>query len=162
MEGYNALELLKIAKGVEEEGYRFYTEAAARFDEEHIKKTFEYLAVEEAEHVLVFERLYQKVAESKKEQEVQLEDEAVTQYLKAISDTAIFNTNGLTNYKVSQVHTVKDALLIGLQAEKDAILFYETMLKNTSDPSLQKVLQRLIKEEVKHLYHFNMLIQELG
>ena len=161
MEGFNELELLKMAKGVEEEGYRFYMEAAGRFQEENIQQMFQYLALEELEHIRVFEQLYDRVAERREMKQEYLMEEEVFQYLKAISDTAIFNTKGLTYHRVMQVNTVKDALLIGIQAEKDAILFYETFLKNTKADITKKVLERLIKEEIKHLYHFNMLVQGL-
>lgn len=161
MEGFNELELLKMAKGVEEEGYRFYMEAAARFQDEDIKQMFHYLALEEAEHVKVFEQLYDRVAARLGVNGEYMMEEEVVQYLKAISDTAVFNTNGLTYYRVQQVNTVKDALLIGMQAEKDAILFYEAFLKNTKTDMTKKVLERLIKEEVKHLYQFKVLLQEL-
>lgn len=161
MEGFNELELLRMAKGVEEEGYRFYMKAAERFQEENIKQMFQYLALEEAEHIRVFEQLHGRVAERLGNSEEYVMEEEVMQYLKAISDTAVFNTKGITYYKVEQVNTVKDALMIGIQAEKDSILFYETFLANTKTDMTRKVLARLIKEEIKHLHHFKVLVQTL-
>lgn len=161
MEGFNELELLRMAKGVEEEGYRFYMKAAERFQEENIKQMFQYLALEEAEHIRVFEQLHDRVAERLGNSEEYVMEEEVMQYLKAISDTAVFNTKSITYYKVEQVNTVKDALMIGIQAEKDSILFYETFLANTKTDMTRKVLERLIKEEIKHLHHFRVLVQTI-
>ncbi|TCO77984.1 ferritin family protein [Marinisporobacter balticus] len=160
---FSELEILKIAKGTEEAGYTFYKKAAEKFNDEDIKKMFEYLAAEEMDHVKTFQRIYDQVAEklAGKDLEEYLYDETTSAYLRAISETAVFNTNGLTNHKIDQTHSVKDALLIGLQAEKDAILFYEAVSKNTKLEMTRKVLDRLIKEEMKHLHKFKSLLDEL-
>ncbi|QZY55129.1 ferritin family protein [Crassaminicella profunda] len=160
---FSELEILKIAKGIEEAGYDFYKKASEKFDDEDVKKMFEYLAAEEMEHKNTFQNLYDRVAEKleKQEEAQSLYDEPTTEYLKAISETAIFNTNGLTSNKVENIHSVKDALIIGLQAEKDSILFYEAIVKNTKFEMTKLVLERLIKEEVKHLHKFKRLIDGL-
>lgn len=160
---FSELEILKIAKGIEEAGYDFYKKAEAKFEDEDVKKMFEYLAAEEMEHKDTFQSLYERVAEKleKEEEAKYLYDELTTDYLKAISETAIFNTNGLTSNKLENIYSVKDALMIGLQAEKDAILFYEAIVRNTKFEMTKLVLERLIKEEVKHLHKFKKLIDGL-
>ncbi|WP_129599853.1 ferritin family protein [Anaerophilus nitritogenes] len=159
----NELEILKIAKGIEEAGYNFYKSAQEKFEDEEIKNMFKYLALEELEHMNTFENIYNKVAEKLKNDEIEeyRYDEVTTAYLRAISETAIFNVNGITLNKIENICTVKEALYIGLQAEKDSILFYDAILKNTKIDLTCKVLERLIKEEVKHLYKFKTLMDEM-
>jgi rubrerythrin len=157
--GLNEVDVLKIAIGAEQEGHRFYTEAAGQYNDPQIKEMFLHLAAEEMDHIKTFQDIYKRVT---KEEEYSFYEESISAYLRAISETAIFNTNGLTNYRVKNVSSVKEALLIGIQAEKDAILFYEAVQSHTKHERTRKVLARLIKEEVKHLHKMKTLIQEQG
>lgn len=161
IENLNELEVLQIAKKIEETGYKFYKEAAAQFEDEEIKNIFEYLALEEQEHIVTFQRIYERVLEKTKEQKPLLYEESVAAYLKALSETAVFNVRELTKKRVDYVYTAKEALIMGLQAEKDSILFYEEILKHTEVEIIQKTLKRLIREEIKHLHKFRNLINAL-
>lgn len=161
IEHLNELEVLQIAKRIEETGYQFYKEAAAKFEDEEIKEIFEYLALEEQEHIVTFQRIYDRVLEKSKEEKPVVYEESVAAYLRALSETAIFNVRELTSKRVDDVYTAKEALLMGLQAEKDSILFYEEILKHTEVEIIQKTLKRLIREEIKHLHKFRNLIKDL-
>lgn len=158
MDMLNELEVLKIAKGIEETGYHFYKQAAASFNDTSIKEVFEYLAQEELEHLKTFERIYSRVEEIMEPNESYAYDEEVTAYLRAIIDTAVFNVNGITNNGVAGAYGYREVLLMGLQAEKDSILFYEKILGNTKVDMTRKVLDRLIKEEVKHIHDLKRLL----
>ncbi|MBB6218735.1 rubrerythrin [Anaerosolibacter carboniphilus] len=157
VEGLNELDVLKIAIGAEEEGHRFYIEAAGQYDDPQIKEMFLHLAEEEMDHIKTFQDIYKRVSS---EEGRSVYEEPISAYLRALSETAVFNTNGLTNHRVRNVSSVKEALLIGIQAEKDSILFYETVQNHTKHERTKKVLSRLIKEEIKHLHKLRMLIQE--
>ncbi|WZL73108.1 ferritin family protein [Clostridiaceae bacterium 35-E11] len=161
IENLNELEVLQIAKKIEETGYKFYKEAAAQFEDEEIKNIFEYLALEEQEHIETFQRIYERVLEKTQEQKPLIYEASVAAYLKALSETAVFNVRELTKQRVGYVYTAKEALIMGLQAEKDSILFYEEILKHTEVEILQKTLKRLIREEIKHLHKFRNLINAL-
>lgn len=158
----NELELLEIAKGIEESGHKFYTKAALKFEEdENIKKIFDHLALEEKEHIQTFERVKGRVVQALGTKSPANFEESISTYLRAISDTAVFNVNGITSNSIATIKSPRDALLIGLQAEKDSILFYEVALNNTKEEMTKKVLERLIKEEVKHLHDIRQLLDEL-
>ena len=51
----------------------------------------------------------------------------------------------------AEIKTDLDALKIGIQAEKDAILFYTEATKNTKNKEGQKAFEFLASEEKKHL-----------
>lgn len=155
------LEVLKIAKGIEETGYNFYKQAVEHFKDEDLKRIFEYLALEELEHIKTFDKLYDKVSQRTGEPEY-LYDEETSSYLKAIGETSVFNRKDLTTNVMEDIYTAKQALLMGMQAEKDSILFYEAVLANTREEMLIKVLKRLVKEEVKHLHDLKNLINGIS
>lgn len=156
----NELEILKIAIGIEEAGYKFYKQAVEHFKDEDLKIIFEHLALEELDHINTFERIYKKLSERQEDKEY-LYDEEVSTYLKALSETAVFNRVGLTLNMMDDVHGAKQALMIGIQAEKDSILFYEAVVANTKEEMTSKVLKRLIKEEIKHLHELRNLINQI-
>lgn len=161
MELLNELEVLEISIGIEESGYEFYTKAFENFEDEKVKKIFKYLADEEKDHIETFKRIKNKVINILGDNKPENFDESISAYLKAISDTAVFNVNGITINNFESIKSPRDALLIGLQAEKDSILFYEVLLGNTKESMTKKVLDRLIKEEVKHLHDIRNFIEEL-
>ncbi|MCT4595438.1 MAG: ferritin family protein [Anaeromicrobium sp.] len=157
----NELEVLKIAKGIEETGYNFYKSAAEKFKDLEVKEMLEQLADEEMEHMITFQRIYERVKEKSLNEDVNSFDEETTAYLKAISETSVFNVNNVTGGAISLVRTPADVIRMGMQAEKDSILFYETVLKHTKEELTQKTLRRLIKEEIKHLHEFRNLLEEV-
>ncbi len=161
MELLNELEVLEIAKGIEETGYNFYKKSAESFEGEEIKEIFEYLAMEEQEHIKTFERVKDKVVNILGDNKPECFEESISAYLNAISETAVFNVNGITANSIDSIKSPREALLIGLQAEKDSILFYEIVLANTKEDMTKKVLERLIKEEVKHLHDIKGLLDQL-
>ncbi len=157
----NELEVLKIAQKIEEEGLRFYTEAMENAESEEIKKIFGLLAEEEKAHASLFSKLYLGAKESSNSDDEYIFDEATSAYLKAISDTAVFNTNSLTNSKTKDVRNSKDALLLGIQAEKDAILFYTKLNEVVKFENTKKYLKELVEEEKGHLEHLMNLYKSL-
>lgn len=157
----NELELLKVAQKIEEEGLRFYTQAMENAKDENTRKVFEILAYEEKAHSNLFSKLYLEAKESINNEDDYIFNEELSSYLRAISETAVFNTNGLTNSKVKEVKDSKEALLVGIQAEKDAILFYSKLNEVAKFESTKKYLKELIKEENGHLEHLLNLYKSL-
>ncbi|KXZ40734.1 Rubrerythrin [Alkalithermobacter thermoalcaliphilus JW-YL-7 = DSM 7308] len=147
----NELEVLKIAEGIEKEGERFYTQAMENEKNPQIKEIFKMLAQEEKMHFELFKKMYEEAKEETKQNDDYIFDELTSAYLEAISLTAVFNTNGITNSKIRQVVDTKDALLIGIQAEKDAMLFYTKIYENAKTETTKKYLKKLIQEENDHL-----------
>ena len=147
----NELETLKIAENIETEGLRFYTEAMNKAENTEIKEIFKMLADEEKAHVILFGRLYNEASKESENNDDYIYDEITSAYLKALADTALFNTKGITNEKLKDVKDSKEALLMGIQAEKDAILLYTKMHQVSKFENTKKYLGELIKEENGHL-----------
>ena len=161
MELLNELEVLQIAEKIEEAGYSFYKQVSHNFKDQAVQEIFEYLAEEELAHIETFKRVNQRVLEALGNKEPYSYDESVSAYLRAISNTAVFNVNNLIMSNLTGIQSPREALLIGLQAEKDSILFYEIILANTKEEMTKKVVRRLIKEEVKHLHDIKSLLDGL-
>lgn len=147
----NELETLKIAENIENEGLRFYTEAMNNAENEEIKNIFKMLADEEKGHAALFAKLYNDAKKESENNDDYIYDETTSAYLSALSETALFNTNGITNEKLKYVKDSKEALLMGMQAEKDAVLLYTKMYQVSKFENTKKYLEKLIDEENNHL-----------
>jgi rubrerythrin len=146
---FNAVEAFKIAVGIEENGLKFYNEAAKRFSGE-VSDLFLGLAKEEEIHKATFAKI---LAELPKEQPSAFDpDNETDQYLKMMADLNVF-VRGAEDIELALagVLTVKDALRMAMGFEKDSIVFF-VQLKNASDKLTDKVsVDHLVLEEAKHL-----------
>lgn len=148
---FNELELLKMAQEVEQEGEKFYIRASEMTDDESIKSIFINLSEEEKAHKEYFEKLYKEASEKSSIDDEYLLDEHTSAYISSISKAAVFNPNGVMAHMLDSVETPKEAILIGIQAEKDSILFYSKLYEKTNMEGAKENLKKLIDEEEGHL-----------
>ena len=153
---FNELELLKMAQKIEKEGESFYIGAAERAKDDNIKEMFLKLAREERLHGEYFEKLYKEALEKSAISDEYLLDEHTSAYIASISSSAVFNKEGIMAEMLGRVETAKEAIIMGIQAEKDSILFYSKLYENTRMESAKENLKKLITEEEEHL---NELLQ---
>lgn len=153
---FNELELLKMAQKIEQEGESFYIGAAERANDDKIKEMFLKLAREERFHGEYFGKLYEEALEKSSISDEYLLDEHTSAYISAISSSAVFNKEGIMAEMLGRVETAKEAIIMGIQAEKDSILFYSKLYENTRMESAKDNLKKLITEEEGHL---NELLQ---
>ncbi|MCF6158862.1 MAG: hypothetical protein E3K32_09890 [wastewater metagenome] len=149
-ENFNDAEALKIAINIEEEGLEFYSALAKNAKDARVKEVFSKLASDEKEHFICFQKAYLEIPSSVNPS-VNPEEYTVDLYLKYLIDTGIFTQKGKARALVNEIKTDVDALKIGIQAEKDSILYYTEAAKITIYESGKQAFERLVKEEKKHL-----------
>ncbi len=139
------LEPLRIALRLENEGKRFFSEAAAKTQSQLVRQTFEFLAAEEDKHIENIERFYKSLELSKGEDVPDIEVSTAEAKLQA------FNEN-LAELKDSVTPSLSDveAYEVALRFENGAEEFYEQKLLETDDPRIKKFYQWLIDEETMH------------
>jgi len=149
-ENFDDAEALKIAMIVEEEGLEFYTTLMKNAKDSKIKEVFSKLASDEKEHLARFQQAYLEI--NSPTSPVQgCEDYTVALYLKDLVDTGIFTQKGEAKRLAKEIKTDVDALKIGIQAEKDSILYYSEAAKNTRFNAGKQAFEQLAIEEKKHL-----------
>ncbi|MDN5293640.1 MAG: hypothetical protein PWQ91_855 [Eubacteriales bacterium] len=139
---------MRIALQMEEKGREFYRRQEERYDKPEVKDIFHRLAGEEEEHIKIFSHLLGE-----------LEDDAgiagEEEYLQTLAD--LFRLPELP-----AVDGPADALAIGIQMEKDAILFYSELYSKTDSEKVKEALSRLLEEEKKHLVELRESMEELS
>ncbi|MDD4237497.1 MAG: ferritin family protein [Desulfotomaculaceae bacterium] len=148
-------EIVRVAMRIEEKGARFYSAMSGRTEDERARQIFLKLADEEKEHVKVFQKLLGSYADDEF-----LEPE-VSDYLNAVLQENIFPVDGEPGQADRKVGNMKDALAIGVQAEKDAILAYHELLSRIRSESGRKLLYGLIEEEKMHLIELRSYYEEI-
>jgi len=147
-------DVTRMALAMEERGKNLYSWAARKFKDDEVVSMFKRLAEEEKDHAMVFRKL------------LELPDvrEAVSadsnRYLVMLAGTGnVFPLHGeITD---EQVKTPSDALAMGIQAEKDSILFYHEMYEQTQSKEVKQALSKLLEEEKIHLLELRDSMEEL-
>ncbi|MBM4065690.1 MAG: hypothetical protein FJ266_08620 [Planctomycetes bacterium] len=149
-ENFDDAEALRIAIIVEEEGLEFYTTLMNNAKDSKTKELFSKLASYEKEHLARFQQAYREI--NSPISPVQgCEDYTVDLYLKYLVDTGIFTEKGEARRLAAEIKTDIDALKIGIQAEKDSILYYTEAAKKTKYPKGKMAFEQLANEEKAHL-----------
>lgn len=147
---FNDAEALKIAINIEEEGMEFYSILMKSAKDDKIRKIFSKLALAEKEHLALFQKAYLETT-SPSSSLAGCEDYTVDLYLKYLVDTGVFTQKGEARRLATEIKSDIDALKIGIQAEKDSILYYSEASKNTKYEAGKKAFEHLTNEEKNHL-----------
>jgi rubrerythrin len=153
-ENFNDAEAILIAIHLEEEGLEFYSTMAENAKNNKVKEIFLQLASDEKEHIYQFQKVHFDISSSVNPVE-EYEDYMVDLYLKYLVDTGVFTRKGEAKRLAGEIKTDIDALKIGVQAEKAAILYYSEAAKNTKHRKGKMVFKQLASEEKKHLQLLN-------
>jgi rubrerythrin len=118
---FSGSELLEIAIGIERNGMAFYQALADKTGKSDVKDIYTYLAGEEKKHMDTFQGMSDSLGQVKP-QETYTEEYML--YLKSLVDSVVFSNVTEARQKAGKVSNEIEAVDIGIQAEKDSILFY--------------------------------------
>ncbi|MDR3153382.1 MAG: ferritin family protein [Deltaproteobacteria bacterium] len=152
---FNAAEALKIALSIEENGLKFYQEAARRFAGP-TADLFTKLAGEEVAHKALFQKMLDTLPKDASPTVFDPDNET-DQYLQMMADLHIFRQGAQALEKaLSGVKDPKDALLLAIGFEKDSVTLYVQLKEASAELSDRISADRLISEEARHLRVLSM------
>ena len=145
---FYAREIVEVAIQIEKNGRAFYTAMEGSVEDPELKGTYAFLAREEAKHIERFSQLGDRVKKGRPG--TFMESEEYGLYLEALADEHVFRADGSGEKMARKAKGKIGGLDIGIQFEKDTILFFEELcgLIHAKDRS---VIDRLISEEKAHL-----------
>jgi len=149
---FNAAEAIDL--GIEKERKRrdFYGYAAEKFKEKDMKELFTRLRDWEEKHIKKFTEIRDSLEESEVAESYEGE---FLSYLKATVDDILYKQVS-PEWFSKNVFAPRAAIQYGIGFEKDAILFFNELLRYMSPGHKEKV-QTLIEEEKKHLLYLTEL-----
>lgn len=151
-------ELTKIAIGIEKNGAVFYDSLAESTGNEKARDIYNELADKERMHIKIFQDMQGQAGDYEPPENY---TEEYDMYMKALVDSSVFSSDKAARELAQKVTGDIQALQIGINAEKDSILFYYEMreLVRQSD---REVINYIIEEERSHLKRLSDLKKKLG
>ncbi len=154
---FNVTEIIEFAVYIEQNGYTFYTETIKKLKESRIMELFQFLADEELRHEKTFKNLVKEVGSFTRVESYPGEYEA---YMKDfLRMHALGNDETLKN-KIESIKTTDDAVKMALEFEKDSIVLFTFVKKNIGAKG-QKAVDKIIDEELTHIYKINHFYNQL-
>ena len=140
-------EVLELALQIEINGKDFYGILARQSKNENTKDIFQYLTDEEEKHQKTFQKMLDSVKTDAPEGAY---PEEYFAYIRALADGKVFAQKNQGKEAAAKVKNEKEALDMGIDAEKYSIIFYEGMKKLVPGED-NKIIDVIINEEKDHL-----------
>jgi rubrerythrin len=134
---------IEIARKMETDAIRFYTEAAGKTQYPAGKKMFETVVVDEKRHLAIVNKLLQGL-------EIHMEDVHPMNNIKTVFETM----KDKMMEKVQATADELEAFKIAMQMEKEGIDFYRKLLTEAKTEKEKTLFQKLIREEEQHFAIF--------
>ena len=142
---FNADEVFMMAEKMEQNGARFYRDAAGRVDDADKKNFLEELSYMEDQHEKMFKVMRAELTEQEKVATVFDPDGEAGLYLNALVDTRVFFK------KEIDLSSMEGILKAAIEAEKDSIIFYLGMKAGVPENFGKGKIEHIIKEEMNHV-----------
>lgn len=155
---FSIKEIIDIGIQIEENGEAFYKNVAEKIKSDKAKDIFLFLQTEEIKHINMFKSIAEE-ADSYNDDEGIYNDEYFA-YVKALASEHLFTNKGQGEILAQKVTTDIEAIEIGINFEKDSIIFYQEMTKMVTDNDLE-VLNKVIEQEKMHLTKLTSIKQYL-
>jgi len=150
---FNAVDVFKIAETIEQDGAKFYNDAAKLFADDDVSKIFTRLAQWEIQHKKVFAQMREKVTQ----QHPKLGPG--TEEYKAVAALSTFSLWATPHRQLSGMDSREDVIRQALQKEKDTIVFYVGLKDFVAIHEDREIINDIIGEEMKHI---SILTEALG
>jgi len=150
---FSGSELLEMALGIERNGAAFYQALAEKTKDNSARAIYEHLAAEEVKHLNTFQAMLDAVG-SYQPPEGYAEEYQL--YLQSLVDSSVFTDVAHARQIAARLSSQAEALDIGIQAEKDSILFY-TEMQNLVKPADHQIILNIKNQERDHLKQLSRL-----
>ena len=138
-------DIIDLAVQIEENGEKFYRDAAAKAANPKLASMLQWLADEEVNHV-------EKFSEMRQEAQGTAEDPRLEDIGKALLQRSLGDqTFSLEDIDFSSLDQVETLLEWAIEFEKDTIVFYEMIKSFVQDKGTQDLLEAIIEEELGHI-----------
>jgi len=148
-----------VEMGIEKEKKRrdFYAMVSESFKEKDMKDLFSKLKNWEEEHIKKFSEIRDSIKELK---ETETYEGELSAYMRALVDDKLYSRVLPANFS-KNVKSPLDAISYGIDFEKDAILFFNEIVRYTVD-SRKDIVQKLVDEEKQHIVYLALLRQKVS
>ncbi len=144
---FAASEIVEIGIQIERNGKDFYETLSRNSKDLKVQDTFNFLSGEEAKHIAAFQKILGSIG---KYEPQGLDSDDYYAYMNALSADSVFTQKDKGRELAAKVKNNTQAIDMGIQAEKDSIVFYEGIKKAVPDYD-HKAVDEIIRQEQEHL-----------
>ena len=149
---FNPDEILEMAEQIEENGARFYRQAAQEAKDVEIHELLQELAAMEDAH----EKFFANMRENLKAEEIAFNADAqASSYLNAWADSHVFDMKADPVKRIKDQKDMEGILRVAIDLEKESIVFYLGMKNAVNKKTYQDRIEEIIKEEMKHIVYLS-------
>jgi rubrerythrin len=142
---FNLGEIIDLAIQIERNGERSYRKAQNEVNSRELASILEWLANDEKEHEKWFINMKKGIDEK-------IEDPELEEMGREILNTVLGDqTFSMEDADFSRIKDIDTLLGVSLEFEKDTVLFYEMIKDFIDDGKVSAGIDRIIKEENKHI-----------
>ena len=138
-------EIVDLAVQIERNGERSYRKAQKEVSNQELASILEWLANDEREHEKWFLEMRKEIDEKTEDPKL---EEMGREILNSVLGEQTFSMDDADFSRIKDINTLFD---ISLEFEKDTILFYEMIKDFIDDGKVLAGIDRIIKEEKKHV-----------
>ena len=149
---FNANDIFEIAVKIEQNGAKFYRDAAKKLDDEKNKQFLLGLAAMEDDYEATFVGMQKELKGDETAPTFFDPENENALYLKALADARVFAK------KEEPANDFKTILHSAVQAEKDSIVFYLGIKELVPEKAGKSKIDAIIKEEMGHI---KLLVKKL-
>lgn len=146
-------EIFEIAEQIERNGAKFYRAAAKKFST--LRQVFLDLAVQEDEHLKIFQAMRAKLTNKERELNVFDPDNEAQMYLRAMADGHVFDVKADPTKKLSGLRKPEAVLKMALGIERNSIAYYVGLKEYVPQRVGKDRIEDIIREEMKHIAILN-------
>jgi rubrerythrin len=159
---FNADEILAMAEQIEGNGARFYRQAAEIVRDAEVSKLLQDLAAWEEAHQKAFASMRQILKEGERQPATFDPEDEISLYLHAMADGHVFDLRVNPADRFTGRESAKDILQMAIGQEKDSIVFYLGLKDMVSEIMGKDKIDKIIREEMRHIGFLNKEIAALG
>lgn len=157
---FTALEVFEIAEKIEQNGEKFYRQAAEVTSDKSMSRFFGQLAEMEANHGKVFAGMKKLIQNDAADVTVFDPDNEIAYYLKAIAVSAGWEGKAMPRIFFNGKETPEQILKSAIEAEKASINYYLGLKELVSQADKGKV-EAIIKEEMGHVVTLQKHLEQI-
>jgi rubrerythrin len=157
---FNADSIFAIAEKIEQNGARFYRNAAEKADLFDAAEILRGLATDEESHEKFFANLRKEMGNI---ETLDFDpDGKLAEYLSVMADGSVFDINTDPSDMLTGSESAKDLFKMAIGLEKDSVVFYAGMRDLVPEKYGKDKLDGIIREEGRHILKLTNALKSLG
>ena len=152
---FTGKEILDMAVRIEENGMRFYADAAKGAKSKDLRELFKALSEDEGTHIKMFLDLKKLLVDNTTEGFDPYLDEAQS-YLRTMADAEVFTNPEAGKETARALKSEEEAIKLVIGMEKDSLLFYYELERMIREKD-RKLVESIIEQEKDHVRRLTAL-----